>query len=82
VEKEIKKGDLCFIKYLDAAYSYDLNNLKKETVLPTVFSLGVICDNNAHFINVGLVMEDGNNEPIEGLIIPKKAVLNIKPLKV
>ena len=79
VEKKIINGKAYCVKYIDAAYSY---NTEEEVVPPIVTSLGYIHDHNAHYINLALITELEENKSLEGLIIPKKVIVDIKPIHI
>jgi hypothetical protein len=78
----MKKNPICTILWQDAAYSFE-KELPKDFPLPNI-TTGFIISTNDHFTfiatNVDYDKSTGNLSPVDGFVIPEKAILGFKKI--
>jgi hypothetical protein len=76
------KNPICSILWQDAAYSFE-NKLPKELPRPRL-TTGFIIEANDDYTfiatNVGYNKETGELSPVDGFVIPEKAIIEFKKI--
>lgn len=75
-----KPRTLCVVRYRDASYSYK-NIFAFRRVTPgVVTSCGRVRRVKADYVDIALKWRPGTGEVLRGIVIPRTAILTIKPL--
>ena len=83
LNKKVRKNPVCAIYWQDAAFAYTKE--MPPTNQPTQLTIGFIISTNRSFTNiatnVNYNLKTGELWPVDGFVIPNKAIIKFKKLR-